>query len=351
LGTGRIHQFNFRDDYLVSFEIRGIPGSEMELMQRLKLHLTKGGIVTLTSSNVLADSIYATCTLAPGTKPSIQFSDRVLQQYTMGFVLRGSTPATSDIISPAFIPGLKLWLHADTISAVDEDFVSTWLDSSGNDYHAVQSDSTRQPRYIENVFGDKPGVEFDAGTAGSGDYMMTPTIINPVTLGSTLFLLAKQTGGQTEHGNILGLPDATGQNSSDTRIYGTSNDVDKLFWTNPGVELGSGITAGFILALSIASASSATPYYKSTIAGTAFNPNDAIDVLKRVCLGRDHISGNSSNSTLGQVLLYEGVLSAANRAYVMNYLSSWSGIALGPISSPAVGSMVMTGYPPTVTTA
>jgi hypothetical protein len=333
LGTGRVHRFEFRRDDLVHFEIAAIPGSQLSLCLRLQYHLLNGGIVTLTTTRPLADK-FATCSLAPDTEPTIDFSDRQIGEYTFSCDLKAVNAASSDILSPAFIPGLKLWLNADTIGAEDEAFISTWQDSSGNDKHALQENFSRQPRYVLNAFGTKPGVQFDAGTSGSGDYMLTPTIINLATLGSTCFIVAKQHGAQTEHGNILGFPDSTGENASFSRLYGSSNDPDDLFWSSAPAVLGTGITAGFIFAASIASASSFTPYFNSKTAGSSFDPIDAVDRLNRVCLGRDHIGGesgsfgNSSNCTIGQVLVYEGVLSAANRNRVLDFLSAWSSLLL-----------------------
>lgn len=85
--TGRIHGAKYRRDGLVDFQIAAIPGSELPLMLRLKLHLMKGGSVTLDSDNELAER-WATATLAPNTKPSVEFSDNVCLEYTFSVTLR-----------------------------------------------------------------------------------------------------------------------------------------------------------------------------------------------------------------------------------------------------------------------
>lgn len=87
LSTGRIFGAKYRRDGLVAFEIRNLPGANLPLALRLKLHLMKGGTVTLTTDNELA-SRWATSTLAPGTVPSITFADNVMLEYTFGVVLR-----------------------------------------------------------------------------------------------------------------------------------------------------------------------------------------------------------------------------------------------------------------------
>lgn len=90
LGTGRIYGAKFRRDGLVAFEMRNIPGSNLPLMLRLKLHLMKGGTVTLTTDNELASRWATAATLAPGTVPSVQFADDVMLEYTLAVSLRAA---------------------------------------------------------------------------------------------------------------------------------------------------------------------------------------------------------------------------------------------------------------------
>lgn len=87
LDNGRIYGPKYRRDGLVSFELRYLPGSELPLALRLKLHLMKGGTVTLATDNQLA-SRWATATLAPETMPTIKFDDPVTLEYTFGVTLR-----------------------------------------------------------------------------------------------------------------------------------------------------------------------------------------------------------------------------------------------------------------------
>lgn len=87
LRTGRLAGGKFRRDGLVSFELRAITGGSLPLLLRLKLHLMKGGSVALASDNVLA-ARWATATLAPGTMPQVEFSDRTTLEYTLSVTLR-----------------------------------------------------------------------------------------------------------------------------------------------------------------------------------------------------------------------------------------------------------------------
>lgn len=83
LGTGKIEAFTFREDYLVSFEIRGIPTSELSKMLRLQTHLMDGYIVAVECDHPMHE-IFALSALAPGTTPSIDFTDSQCLEYTFG---------------------------------------------------------------------------------------------------------------------------------------------------------------------------------------------------------------------------------------------------------------------------
>jgi hypothetical protein len=80
LGTGQKYAFVFRDDHMASFEIRGIPNTQMAIMLRLERHLEAGGQVSVTTGDALG-SVYATCCLAPDQHPSITLSDSQNLEY------------------------------------------------------------------------------------------------------------------------------------------------------------------------------------------------------------------------------------------------------------------------------
>ncbi|GAI36350.1 unnamed protein product, partial [marine sediment metagenome] len=57
-----------------------------------------------------------------------------------------------------------LWLRADDLSSLnDNDPVSSWVDTSGNNNNASQAVSTNQPSYQTNMINGKPAVNFDDG--------------------------------------------------------------------------------------------------------------------------------------------------------------------------------------------
>lgn len=105
LGTGVITRPLYRTDTTVSLEVNPVQGDSLPVALRLKLHLMKGGTVTLTSDNFLASTLFPQCVIAPGTTPSLKLTDREMLEYTFSCVLKasGSDPcATIDIddVSP-----------------------------------------------------------------------------------------------------------------------------------------------------------------------------------------------------------------------------------------------------------
>jgi hypothetical protein len=92
LGTGVIHTFTFREDYLVSFQIVGIPATELDKLLRLQTHLLDGYLVALDSDHEM-NEVYALCSLAPETEPTIEFSDRTNLEYTFSCKLKAVAEA------------------------------------------------------------------------------------------------------------------------------------------------------------------------------------------------------------------------------------------------------------------
>jgi photosystem II stability/assembly factor-like uncharacterized protein len=57
--------------------------------------------------------------------------------------------------------GLQLWVRADLGVVLNGNTVSRWVDQSGNGNDAIQSDSSRQPIFVNNKLNRKPVLQFD----------------------------------------------------------------------------------------------------------------------------------------------------------------------------------------------
>jgi hypothetical protein len=71
LGSGDVAAFQFRRDYVTTFELDKLEPSTLETFDRLKAHLIGGGSCTVTTGDN-AERVY-TCKLKPGTEPSTTY--------------------------------------------------------------------------------------------------------------------------------------------------------------------------------------------------------------------------------------------------------------------------------------
>jgi hypothetical protein len=72
--------------------------------------------------------------------------------------------ADSEVAS-AVPSSLAVWLRADAISGISHGSpLSTWVDSTGNGYNAIQPLVSRQPLFITNVFNGNPAIRFNASS-------------------------------------------------------------------------------------------------------------------------------------------------------------------------------------------
>jgi hypothetical protein len=211
LGTGDLHVFEFRSDYLVALEIAAIPGSEYEKMLRLKRHLEKSGEVTLEDEMLppLILERFTTCKLAPDTKPQISFSDRTCLEYTFSVVLRSGTSGVSEsepeVLTPEEIAVLDEcqmvfhWRYNSlvTLGLSGGDPVGIWPDENGNVHYGYQEAGETAGRPIFDVptpgfpvFGFQPGVFF-GGTYGNAKFFRIFGLADVVLTGATVYVVLK----------------------------------------------------------------------------------------------------------------------------------------------------------------
>ena len=110
-------------------------------------------------------------------------------------ILLGTDPIQSN---PEFLilgsNNLFLRLRADAgIVEGAPGFVATWEDQSGNDYHASQSDTNRQPAIVDNQINGNPVVRFDGLSGSLGDrFLLVDGILDPLSQGE-IFAVLKAT--------------------------------------------------------------------------------------------------------------------------------------------------------------
>jgi hypothetical protein len=97
IGTGTLYTFKYRNEYLVTFELRQIPQSQMAIMLRLQRHLKSGGTIAVNTGDATSHA-YATCCLQKGGDPSPKLTDPKNLEYTQTFALRNVAGSPVDFI-------------------------------------------------------------------------------------------------------------------------------------------------------------------------------------------------------------------------------------------------------------
>ncbi len=233
---------------------------------------------------------------------------------------------------PPFVPtniaGLQLWLDAADTATITQaaNLVSQWNDKSGNANHATQGTGVNQPTTNVRTINGRNVLDFDS----SNDFLNLTTGLNSSS-GQTFFVVfsndtvtaARPLIGsndtvagpviRTSTANLFGLvrPNVAVLLNGSPAIATTTNYIGAANYSTSGIDLYiNGVSYG-------TSASSTTFTNGSTWIGgsgavgpTPFNYHDGV---------------------IGEVIVYSGNLSNANKNLVGNYLSSkwgitWTGI-------------------------
>lgn len=102
---------------------------------------------------------------------------------------------------PSEISGLMIWLDASSISGADGSNISTWNDSTTNNYDFYQSNSSYQPKFYNNVQNGLGIIRFD----GSNDNLinMINTDILKNVAGATIFIVIKYPNTSTTNTGFI----------------------------------------------------------------------------------------------------------------------------------------------------
>jgi hypothetical protein len=252
--------------------------------------------------------------------------------------------ASSKLGAPtAPVAGYKLWLDAadtSTITASGGD-VSQWDDKSGNASNFTQATGANQPKTGTRTINSKNVLDFD----GSTDRMICPsstTLFKYLhsTTGGTVFFVGLVDNSATERtmistGNasttvgVANVIDAA--NQTDINIYRgvSSNPTARSLDTNTITP-----SAAFYLTTKFDGGNAtAANRIQESLNGGSFN---GVNVLTNAAsaanstgnftLGMDFAGNTPYNGVIGELIIYEGILSGGDITSVQNYLANKWGI-------------------------
>jgi hypothetical protein len=217
---------------------------------------------------------------------------------------------------PAGLPGCVLWLKADALLATlgNGDSVPTWFDSSGSGNHARQSTGGNQPSLVTNVLNGLPVVQ-----SVTDDYLKTATFINP-SLGSTLFVVMRRNGTYVGQARFLSFGSGSDSGVNQSLRESVNAAWKTMGWYQEGAYI-SNCTSWHITTLAIASINSGTPYSDGG-QEMVLNPSDSINAVLGVSIGALYEGSNPADAQFAEIILFNTVLSAADRNSVLAYLSN-----------------------------
>jgi hypothetical protein len=284
------------------------------------------GYVIYNNGSAVGTSTTPVFTLA-GLTPATTYNLTVKAQDGAGNLSDASTslPVTTlDPNAPIPTAGLRTWLRADLGVTVDgSNGVSTWTDQSAAHNDATQGgSSTQRPKLVSNAMNsNKPALRFD----GSSTSLTLPNLMSGATQGE-FFIVAR----------LKDFTNATNPLGHFGGSYGTSygatqmlNDIggDGVPFAEP---VGPILTQAHIFNTYIGTDGTSVQNFNNvqlrlrTGQGVYFRPDPLI--------GADW-QNNHFNGDIAEVIAYDRVLSAAERAAVTAYLSAKYGV-VGPLDDP-----------------
>ena len=213
---------------------------------------------------------------------------------------------------PSQIANLKLWLSAPDIPGLsDGNAISTWNDLSGNEYDLTQATESLQPLYKTNIKNGLPIVRFD----GTDDYIRAPTI--SITAPYTFFIVSTCRSSWTAQRRI----------ADGSMTFFNPNNNDRMSILAGGTQLNND---------NVINAASNWHYYSCFFNSSGSTTSIYIDE-GNVASSTIPSSGNISlfqlggqlsplqefaNVDIGEVLIYQGILSTSDQQIIENYLQT-----------------------------
>jgi hypothetical protein len=221
-------------------------------------------------------------------------------------------------ISTSSLPagGLKLWLRADAgvTLAGGTSYVSAWQDQSGTNNHALQSTTASQPLFVAGDVNGLPVLRFD----GTNDWLSFTTRLTTIR---TVFWVVRENPSATNGYRFL---------LGDVSTYDFCADGARKIWSS---------------SYSSASIQNGETRLNGTLVnGTTTDRPTTMAVVSLVTTGavtadsfsRDRSYGWHWFGDLAELVIYDRVLSDAERASVEAQLARKYGIYAPPLPAPLV---------------
>ena len=232
---------------------------------------------------------------------------------TEAYLVTGNV--TTSVFTPLSLSPKQWYAGNHILGLSNTDPVSSWVDSSGNDYHMTSFDNTHRPEYKTALKNSLPGVFFDATSSSVGEGLGNLAYALPRPC--TLIAVYAPTASGFRAGNNGALTGASG-----TATLGTSatNHIAKAGATT--ITAGAiGVGTYVVSVLTIDGSGNAEFFINNVSIGTATGVTSPENML----LGQYNDFPNPLIGNGLEFLTFNSVLSGANLTAIYNYLvSKWA---------------------------
>lgn len=235
--------------------------------------------------------------------------------------------AAPGVWDPTTVSGLKLWAAARLITGLsDSDPVTTWSDQSGQGNDLSQSTTGNKPLYKTNIVNGRPAILFD----GVDDYFTLANVLSGASAGE-VFIVIKAAADPAVSSAKSGIWNMDGEGTNachypftDGNIYDAWGSTARKSTGNPTPSLAS---------WRIYNISSAAGAWTSRIDGvqhytTATNTFSSFSGSPYLGRSASLFGDVYFNGHIAEILIFNEVLSAGDRTYVLNGLADIYGISV-----------------------
>lgn len=222
--------------------------------------------------------------------------------------------------TPKAVAGLAAWHDVSVVSSITKDgsnFVSRWVDLSGNSRDLVQLTGANQPLY------SAAGITFD----GINDSMSCNYGFGVLPQPVTVFMVFKDVSWVNGRGVISGT-NIAGMRQQGSGPTATLAGEHKLM-ANNAAGLGCDNQTALLnvdnLCVYILNGASSSLQFNNSPASTTGAANVGTNAPDGLILGARSGASNFSNIRVSELLIYDNVVSAGNITLIKNYLKAkWS---------------------------
>ena len=244
-------------------------------------------------------------------------------------------------IAPFATSGLRAWYRADLGAAPDAaGNIGRWTDLSGSGYHAVQNDPAARPQPVANQLSGQPVLRFKGlnDVNAPKQYFDLPNLMAGATAGE-LFIVARLKDFANYYNGLAHFGTGYGTIYQPSGLWNDFGTADLEFYPR---STDATFTSPHLLNTSISATGGST--LRLNAAETIALTGQTVSFRPDPSLGIDRYS-EAFNGDIAEVLVFDRVLTPAERTVLQTYLATKYGITallLQPPPAPALSAFVTT---------